>query len=83
MIEDKRIDTEKLGEIQSSFDYINIKNKKRHFEFKIEVIDVNAPKILSGSSYSVNVGYSKNLEDVLLSVDDIDDNPKREITRRI
>ena len=79
LVNDYEIDTEKLGDVKISFEYINIKNRKRKFEFTIKVIDVNAPKIFSGSSYTVNVGYNKNLTDVLLSADDIDDNPKREI----
>ena len=79
LIEDKEIDTEKLGEIKVSFDFMNIKNKKRTREFTIKTIDVTSPQIFSGSSYTVKVGYNKNLTDVLLSADDIDDNPKREI----
>lgn len=79
LVNDYEIDTEKLGDIEVSFDYINIKNKKRPSKFSIKVIDVNAPQIFSGNSYNVTEGYNKNLTDVLLSADDIDDNPKREI----
>lgn len=79
LLSDNEIDTEQLGEVQVPFEYMNIKNKKRKAEFTIKIIDVNAPQIFSGSSYTVNVGYNKNLIDVLLSADDIDDNPKREI----
>jgi len=79
LVDDHEIDTEKLGDIEVSFEYINIKNKKRPSNFTIKVIDVTAPKIFSGSTYNVTEGYNKNLTDVLLSADDIDDNPKREI----
>lgn len=79
LVSDREIDTEKLGDIEVSFDYINIKNKKRTYNFKIKTLDVNPPKIFSGNTYTVKVGYSKNLEDVLLSGDDLDDNPRREI----
>lgn len=79
LIEDKEIDTESIGDKQVSFEYKNIKNKKRKYEFNIKIIDVNAPQIFSSSTYTVSVGYTKKLTDVLLSVDDIDDNPKREI----
>ncbi len=79
LVNDYEIDTEKLGYIDVSFDYINIKNRKRPSTFTIKVIDVTAPKIFSGSTYNVTEGYNKNLTDVLLSADDIDDNPKREI----
>ncbi len=79
LIEDNEINTENLGEIKVTFDFKNIKNKKRKSEFVIKVVDVNAPKIFSGSSYSVEVGNNKDLTQVLLSADDIDDNPRREI----
>lgn len=79
LLTDKEIDTETVGEVPVSFEYINIKNKNRTYNFNIEVIDVNPPKIFIGDSYTVKEGYSKNLVDVLLSGDDIDDNPKREI----
>lgn len=55
LVEDFEIDTESLGEKQVQFEYINIKNKKRKHEFTIKIIDVNAPKIFSGSSFTVKV----------------------------
>lgn len=79
LINDYKIDTEKLGDIQVSFDFINIKNKKRTATFNIKTTDVTAPKIFSGASYTVKKGSNKNLTEVLISGDDIDDNPKREI----
>ncbi len=79
LIEDKNINTETLGEVKVNFEFFDIRNKKRAYEFTVKIIDINPPKIFSGSSFTVKVGYSKNLTDVLLSGDDIDDNPKREI----
>ncbi len=79
LIEDKNINTETLGEVKVNFEFFDIRNKKRSYEFTVKIIDINPPKIFSGSSFTVKVGYSKNLTDVLLSGDDIDDNPKREI----
>lgn len=79
LLEDDQIDTEKLGDVRVSFDFTNVKNKRKTANFTIKVIDINSPQILSGSSYTVNVGYRKNLTDVLLSGDDADDNPTREI----
>lgn len=79
LVSDYDIDTEKLGDIKVSFEFINIKNKKRKAEFTIKVVDITPPQIFSGNSYTVTVGYNKRLTDVLLSADDIDDNPLREI----
>lgn len=78
-INDYDIDTEHLGNIKVTFEYINIKNKKRNYTFEITTKDVTAPKIYCGGSYTLKVGDNKNLTDVLLSGDNIDDNPKREI----
>lgn len=79
LLNDYEIDTEVLGDIQVDFEFLNIKNRKRKFTFNIKTVDNTAPKIFSGSSYTVEVGYKKSLVDILLSGDDIDDNPKREI----
>ena len=48
-------------------------------EEKPIIVDTTAPMILLDESYSVTKGFEKNLVDVILSVDDIDSNPKREI----
>lgn len=78
-IDDYEIDTEHLGSIKVAFEYYNIKNKKRNYTFEITTKDITAPKIYCGGSYTIKVGDNKNLAEVLLSGDDIDDNPKREI----
>lgn len=41
--------------------------------------DTTPPIIVLGDSYVVKVGYEKSLTDVIMSADDIDQNPKREI----
>lgn len=79
LINDNEIDTETLGDKNVSFDFINIKNKKATSEFSVKIVDATPPQIFIGNSYTVKVGYNKNLIDVLLSGDDVDDNPKREI----
>lgn len=79
LIDDYEIDTEYLGEKDFTFEFLNIKNKKRKATFSLTVVDKTKPQIFSGSSYTVEVGYEKKLEDVLLSGDNIDDNPSREI----
>ncbi len=79
LVDDYQINTEKLGEMQILFEYTNRKNKRKTAEFTVKVIDTKPPQILSGNSYTVNLGYNKNLTDVLLSGDEVDDNPKREI----
>lgn len=79
LLDDYEIDTEYLGQKDFTFEFSNIKNKKRKATFTLTAVDKTKPQIFSGGSYTVEVGYEKKLEDVLLSGDNIDDNPSREI----
>ena len=65
-------------------------NKKYNFKYKnngiikegiidINVVDTTKPIVRLGSTYTVEVGYNKKLQDVILSGDNYDKNPKREI----
>ena len=78
-IDDFAIDTTSLGAVDVQFDYINIKNKKRTAKFNIEIVDTTAPTIYGLSKYSVPVGYEGDLTDLMISVDNIDDFPARNI----
>ena len=51
-------------------------NKK---EEVVEISDTTSPIIVLDDSYVVKTGYNKNLVDVIMSADDVDPNPKREI----
>ena len=79
MIDDFTIDTTQLGEVKVKFEYINSRNRRRPYEFTIQVIDTSAPKILGRSSYTVAKGYTGDLTALALSGDFVDDNPVREI----
>lgn len=79
LLEDATISTETLGEVEVPIHFKNVKNRKRKLGFTIQVVDTTPPQIFSNSTYTVNVGYTKNLTDVLLSGDNADDQPKREI----
>ncbi len=79
LVEDFEINTERLGDQEITFEYINIKNRKRPSKFTIEVIDATKPSIFGGSAYTVYTGYEGDLTNLMLSADDIDDNPTREI----
>ena len=77
LLEDPVIATENLGEVQVPVHFENIKNRKRKLAFTIQVVDTTPPQIFSGSTYTVTVGYTKNLTDVLLSGDNADNTPKK------
>lgn len=79
IIEDKKIDTNKLGKQKIEFLYKNAKGRKRKGVIEIEVVDTTEPFLLMGNSYTITVGDSKVLTDVILSADNYDPKPIREI----
>ncbi len=76
---DPEVATDELGPVEVSFEYKNIKNKKRVRKFTITVVDVTAPTIYGRSTYTVSTNYDGELTDLILSGDNLDDHPKREI----
>lgn len=77
--ENKEIDTKEVGNTQ-----VTIKckdNDKKSFKYIIDfnIIDTVSPKIILKDSYTVTEGYEKSLTDAIISVDNYDDTPKREI----
>lgn len=79
LVDDFKIDTQTLGEVEIEFEYINIKHKKRTRTFKIQIVDETKPIIYGSSAYTVNVGYDGDLTSLMMSGDDLDDNPNRKI----
>lgn len=79
LVDDFIINTEQLGEQEINFEYINIKNRKRPSKFTLNVVDTVAPSIFGGDAYTLYTGYGGELTDLMLSVDDLDDHPTREI----
>lgn len=79
LVDDFTIETNQLGTQTVSFEYINIKHKKRHYEFAINVVDTTAPMIYGRSSYAVDLGSEIDLTDLILSGDNVDDHPHREV----
>lgn len=75
LIDDFIIDTQKVGLKEIKFKYINEEKIKVPYTFYIMVKDVTAPIIWLNDTYTVNVGYTKKLEDAIMCGDDYDDNP--------
>ena len=80
LVDDHKINTEALGEQEITFEYINYKNRKRKHHFTIKVVDTTKPKVYGGIAYTVPVNYEGDLTDLMLSGDDLDDHPQREVT---
>lgn len=79
LVDDSSINTTTLGPQEVTFEYVNIRNKKRQRTFTIEVVDRTAPEIFGGNVYTVYVDYAGDLTNLMLSGDDLDDHPQREI----
>ncbi len=79
VIDNNKINTNKLGKIDIEFLYLNSDNKKRIGTFEVEVKDLEEPLIWLSNSYSVRVGDDVNLEDEILCADNYDSNPSCKI----
>lgn len=79
VLEDYLIDTERLGEVEVNFAYTNARKKHRTKSFMLNIVDRTAPTIYGSNAYTVYRGYQGDLTDLMLSGDDVDDTPRREI----
>ena len=77
--DDYKIDTSEIGEKLIKFNFINDDNIKVSYSFNINVVDDIEPLIMSGESYTVYIGSEDTLINDILSGDNIDNTPKREI----
>ena len=80
LIDNPIIDTSVVGTKDVTFKYINEEDIKVPYSFKVQIVDKVPPVIWLSDSYSVNVGYNKNLEEAIMCGDNYDDNPKCYIT---
>lgn len=78
ILEDKEIKSDKVGDSEISarckFDYI-----KGKLKVKIHTIDTEKPILILKDTMTVTEGYEKKLEEVIVSMDNYDNNPKREV----
>ena len=75
LIDDFKIDTSKVGEKEINFKYINEEDIKVPIKFTLKIVDKTAPILWLSDVYSVNVGTTKKLEELIMCGDDYDDNP--------
>ena len=79
LLDDYIIDTSIVGDKELSFKYINEENITVPRTITLKVVDKVAPLIWLNDVYSVNVGNTKKLEDVIMCIDNYDDNPGCEV----
>ncbi len=77
--EDFTINCDNIGEKKVKLDFINQYEYPVSYLFAIRVVDNVKPTIMSGNSYTVTVGSNVDLTKKLISFDDLDDCPQREI----
>ena len=75
LIDDFKIDTSKVGEKEINFKYINEEDIKVPIKFTLKIVDKTPPILWLSDVYSVNVGTTKKLEELIMCGDDYDDNP--------
>lgn len=77
--EDKIIDTSTLGNVEIVTHCKNKDNRKKKMVINFSVVDTTKPIIILKDSFTVTEGYQKALTDVIISMDNYDSKPKREI----
>lgn len=75
IIEDKKIDTTKLGKQKIDFEFINDENIRVSYSLTIDVIDDEAPLVWLGSTYTITTSFDGTLEDKIMCADYCDDEP--------
>ena len=76
LIDDFIINTEKVGNLELNYKYINEENITVPQKIIVKIVDNTPPVIWLTDSYTVNLGNTRKLEDSIMCVDDYDDNPK-------
>lgn len=76
LIDNKLIDTTKLGEKKVNYKYINDDGIKVKMSFSIDVVDKEAPIIWVSNTYNIKLGSEEALEDIIMCGDNYDKKPK-------
>ncbi len=79
LLTDPQISTTEIGDTTVTFEYLNRRHRPRSYTFTVQVVDTVAPRIYGGVQYTVARGYQGDLTNLMLSGDEVDDHPHREI----
>lgn len=79
IVKDKKINTNKIGNMKISFIYLNTRGKKRRGTFSIKVVDLEKPLVWLSNKYNIKLGSKDNLLDSIMCADNYDTNPSCEI----
>lgn len=78
IVDDYEIYETELGIKEYNFSYYN-KGKVAYGTIEIEVVDTTKPVVLLDNIYTVNVGFDEELLDLIVTADNYDPSPKKEI----
>lgn len=73
ILDNRLINTEKLGLQEINFKYINEENIKVPYKFNVNIVDSIPPVVWLNNTYTIKVGYNKKLEDAIMCADNYDD----------
>ena len=76
LLENKKIDTTKIGKKNITFKYINDDNIKIDYTISVEIVDTTPPIIATSPKKTVTVGYNEDIEKEIFCGDNYDPNPK-------
>ncbi len=79
LLDNPAVATDQLGPVEVTFTYLNLRHRQRSYTFTVDVKDVTAPRIYGSNAYTLARGYGGELTDLMMSGDDLDDSPRREI----
>ena len=80
IIDDYLINTKELGKKEIKFKFINDDDIEVKYSFNVNVVDTTKPWIFSSTSFSINKGYTGNLEEELFCGDNYDNDPSCTLT---
>lgn len=80
IIDDYLINTKELGKKEIKFKFINDDDIEVKYSFNVNVVDTTKPWIFSSNSFSINKGYTGNLEEELFCGDNYDNDPSCTLT---
>ena len=75
LCEDFTINTKELGNQEIVFYFVNEEEIKVPYKFNISIVDKTPPVIWLGEKYTIKVGETKKLEDMIMCGDNLDDTP--------
>lgn len=76
LISDYYLDASEVRKDKSKIEYYDENNKKHSTYISYEIVDTTSPVVMLNNTYTVQVGYNKDLANSIFCADNYDKNPK-------